>query len=109
MASWHDMTSSRDLSPLQLQRGAVASDMTTAHVAPEQRDGAKLKRELSFDDQETVLPKKQLIIIFLSLGFALVLAFIDTTSVSTAQSSIADDLQAGASITWVGTSYYVST
>jgi EmrB/QacA subfamily drug resistance transporter len=46
--------------------------------------------------------------VFLALNLSLFLSFLDSSSVSTAQPSIARDLNAGSSITWVGTSYLVA-
>ncbi|KAI5825536.1 MFS general substrate transporter [Schizophyllum commune Tattone D] len=73
------------------------------------KDELNLSREPSIEDQATRLSFKKLLIIFLGLGSAIFLSFLDTTSVTTALPKIATDIHAGQSITWVGTSYLVAT
>ncbi|KAL1742627.1 major facilitator superfamily domain-containing protein [Schizophyllum fasciatum] len=73
------------------------------------KDALALSRETSIEDQATRLSSRKLLVIFLGLGSALFLSFLDTTSVTTALPKIATDIHAGQSITWVGTSYLVAT
>ncbi|KAL7423361.1 hypothetical protein Q5752_002664 [Cryptotrichosporon argae] len=60
-------------------------------------------------DQTVVLPRVQLLTVFMTLGMVTFLSTLDSTCVSTAQPSIGAALSAGSSITWVGTSYNVAS
>ncbi|EIN04453.1 MFS general substrate transporter [Punctularia strigosozonata HHB-11173 SS5] len=68
----------------------------------------KSKSEISLQDQTTRLSTSKLVIIFCGLGLSLFLSFLDSTSVATASATIANDLHAGETIAWVGTSYLVA-
>ncbi|KAK4689043.1 hypothetical protein P7C73_g1064, partial [Tremellales sp. Uapishka_1] len=59
-------------------------------------------------DQSSRLPKAKLLLLFLGLQTALLLSFIDSTSVSTILPTIAKDLNAASSITWAGTGFLVA-
>ncbi|KAK4705325.1 hypothetical protein P7C70_g880, partial [Phenoliferia sp. Uapishka_3] len=59
-------------------------------------------------DQTNRLHGSKLLVVFFGLQLALFLSFLDSTSVSTAIPDIGRDLNASASITWVGTSFLVA-
>jgi len=68
----------------------------------------RVRSKLSIQDQSSRLPFKQLIIVFVSLGVSLLLAFLDQTSVSTALPSIAREFDAASDASWVGTSFLIA-
>ncbi|KAK2810804.1 hypothetical protein FQN50_002627 [Emmonsiellopsis sp. PD_5] len=59
-------------------------------------------------DLSNEFPFTRLLIILSALAFTLFVSFIDQTSVSTALPAIAKDLDAFASISWVGTSFLIA-
>lgn len=61
------------------------------------------------DAQTHVLPTRQLVIVFTALAFVQFTSFLDQTAISTALPSIAQDLHAGSSISWVGASFLISS
>ncbi|PPQ68484.1 hypothetical protein CVT25_008410 [Psilocybe cyanescens] len=63
---------------------------------------------VEIQDQTSRLTGIQLLIVFLGLNLALLISFLDSTSVSTALPDIAGDLKAGSSISWTGTSFLVA-
>ncbi|KAH9487281.1 MFS transporter M2 [Psilocybe cubensis] len=63
---------------------------------------------VEIQDQTSRLTGIQLLIVFLGLNLALLISFLDSTSVSTALPDIASDLKAGNSISWTGTSFLVA-
>ena len=64
--------------------------------------------EIVLQDQATRLPKAKLYLLFLGLQTALLLSFIDSTSVSTILPIIGRDLDASSSIVWAGTAFLVA-
>ncbi|KAB8231128.1 major facilitator superfamily domain-containing protein [Aspergillus alliaceus] len=61
------------------------------------------------DCQSHVLSRKKLLVVFPSLAFSMFLAFLDQTAISTSLPAIAAGLEAGASISWVGASFLISS
>ncbi|KAL7423545.1 hypothetical protein Q5752_001125 [Cryptotrichosporon argae] len=71
-------------------------------------DGAPVRREISIQDQSARLPFRRILVIYFAIGLALIVSFMDQTSVSTAAPEIGTDLNGSATISWVGTAYFVS-
>jgi hypothetical protein len=63
--------------------------------------------ENALHDQTQLLPKKQLIFVFLIMDLALLVCFIDQNGIGVLLPSIARDLDARSSISWAGTSALV--
>ena len=82
--------------------------------------------EPRFQDQSSRMPFRKILLVYLGIGehfwilglclsecklnvvgLALMVAFMDQTAVSTATPVIADDLKASATISWVGTAFFV--
>ncbi|KAF9556324.1 MFS general substrate transporter [Agrocybe pediades] len=63
---------------------------------------------VEIQDQTSRLTGLQLFIVFIGLNLALLISFLDATSVSTALPDIAAELKAGNSISWTGTSFLVA-
>lgn len=61
------------------------------------------------DQQSVVLPMKKLLIVFPALALVQFTSFLDQTSVSTALPAIANALQLGTSISWVGASFLTAS
>ncbi len=59
---------------------------------------------MELEDQEKLLPRPQLIIVFSALAFTLLVSFIDQNSISVALPTIGGDLNAADTISWAGTS-----
>ena len=59
-------------------------------------------------DQRSRLPKAKLYLLCFGLQVALLISFIDSTSVSTILPTIAEDFDAASSITWAGTAFLVA-
>ncbi|UOH83232.1 hypothetical protein LQV05_005951 [Cryptococcus neoformans] len=74
----------------------------------QQRMGAPIRRELSIQDQATRMPLKKIFIVYFGIGLALIVSFMDQTSVSTAAPVIAADLNGSQSMSWIGTSFFVA-
>ncbi|CAK7245822.1 MAG: hypothetical protein STHCBS139747_007422 [Sporothrix thermara] len=53
------------------------------------------------------MPLRKLLMVYLGIGFALMVAFMDQTAVSTATPVIATSLNASKTISWIGTSFFV--
>lgn len=68
------------------------------------------KRMISIEDQDSSgnLSHTKMLIVFGSLSLTIFLSFADQVSVATATPIIAADLDAGESISWVGTSYLIA-
>lgn len=64
-------------------------------------------KELQIQDQSSRMPLRKILIVYLGIGLALMVAFMDQTAVSTATPVIADDLNASKTISWVGTAFFV--
>ncbi|KAI1365586.1 major facilitator superfamily domain-containing protein [Xylaria arbuscula] len=64
-------------------------------------------KELKFEDQSSRMPFRKILIIYLGIGLALIVAFMDQTAVSTATPVISSDLNAAKTISWVGTAFFV--
>ncbi|GFF53934.1 hypothetical protein IFM51744_08234 [Aspergillus udagawae] len=64
----------------------------------------------SFQDRQFhVLSSKQLLVVFPALALVQFTSFLDQTAVSTALPAIADGLNIGSSISWIGTSFLVTS
>lgn len=61
------------------------------------------------DRQSKIVPRKRLLVIFPALALVHFTSFIDQTSVSTTLPSIAAALNAGSSISWIGTSFLTAS
>jgi hypothetical protein len=68
----------------------------------------KLKKSISIQDQSTRLPLRRILVIYVGIGIALMVSFIDQTSVSTAAPVIGTALDGSDSISWVGTAFFVA-
>lgn len=66
------------------------------------------KEDAIFQDQSSRLPLLRLLFTFSGLALGYFLSFLDQTSVATVTSSIAAELHAGASISWVGASFLIA-
>jgi hypothetical protein len=71
-------------------------------------DMPKLKKSISIQDQSTRLPLRRILVIYVGIGIALMVSFIDQTSVSTASPVIGTALDGSDSISWVGTAFFVA-
>ncbi|KAL4895218.1 major facilitator superfamily-domain-containing protein [Aspergillus ambiguus] len=61
------------------------------------------------DTQAVTLPQNRLVLVFLALAMAQFTSYLDQTSVSTALPAVASSLTTGSSISWVGTSFLISS
>ncbi|OKL55999.1 hypothetical protein UA08_08789 [Talaromyces atroroseus] len=61
------------------------------------------------DQQDHVLPHRKLMVVFPSIAMAEMIAFLDQTMVSTALPAISSDLNLGASMSWVATSFLIAS
>ena len=64
--------------------------------------------ERSLHDQTNILPRAQLFVVFGTLAVTLLVAFIDQNGISVALPTIAEDLNAQATISWAGTSSLIA-
>ncbi|KAI1757740.1 putative MFS transporter [Xylaria castorea] len=64
--------------------------------------------ERSLHDQTNILPRKRLVLLFLSLALPLLIAFIDQNGIGVTLPTIARDLNAGDTISWAGTSSLIA-
>lgn len=67
-----------------------------------------LRKHISIQDQSTRLSFKRILLIYFGIGVALVVSFVDQTSVSTAAPVIGTELGGSDSISWVGTAFFVA-
>jgi MFS family permease len=65
-------------------------------------------REIIPQDQSVSLPRGRLLVLIFGLQIALLISFVDSTSVSTILPIIGKDLDAAESITWAGTAFLVA-
>ena len=61
------------------------------------------------DEQSKVLPMKKLLIVFPALALVQFTSFLDQTSVSTAVPAIANGLNLGTNVSWVGASFLTAS
>ncbi|KAG7562895.1 hypothetical protein FFLO_01724 [Filobasidium floriforme] len=85
--------------------GKIEDDVPTS-LDPD--EPAQPDREIVLQDQSIRLPLSRLLMIYFGIGLALILSFMDQTSVSTAAPVIGTDIGGSDSITWVGTSFLVA-
>lgn len=64
--------------------------------------------EAALHDQTNLLPKRQLIMVFMIMSLALLVCFIDQNGIGVLLPSIARDLNASSSISWAGTSALIA-
>jgi len=64
--------------------------------------------EAALHDQTQVLPKKELILVFVIMALALMVCFIDQNGIGVLLPDIARDLHASSSISWAGTSALIA-
>lgn len=64
--------------------------------------------EKALHDQSNLLPRKQLIPVFIILAIPFLISFIDQNGISTALPTIAAELDARATISWAGTSSLIA-
>jgi MFS family permease len=64
--------------------------------------------ERALHDQTNLLPKTQLLVVFTALSVTLLITFIDQNGISVALPTIAEDLNAQATISWAGTSSLIA-
>jgi MFS family permease len=64
--------------------------------------------ERALHDQTNLLPKAQLLVVFCTLSFTLLITFIDQNGISVALPTIAEELNAEATISWAGTSSLIA-
>ncbi|KAH8883380.1 MFS general substrate transporter [Thozetella sp. PMI_491] len=88
------LVGNKDVEPGRNEPGTEESDNDTGN-------------ELQFEDQSSRMPLKKILIVYLGIGLALMVAFMDQTAVSTATPVIANDLNASKTISWVGTAFFV--
>ena len=70
--------------------------------------GEKLKKVVSIQDQSSRLPPKKLLVITLSLIFAIFLSSFEQVSVSTTLPGVARDFGTSTAISWVGTAFLIA-
>lgn len=70
---------------------------------------ARTNTSTALHEQENFLPKKQLLLVILTLGTVLFVINIDHNGLSSLLPTIADDLGAQKSITWAGSSGLIAT
>ncbi|KAI7367203.1 hypothetical protein KC336_g21223, partial [Hortaea werneckii] len=66
------------------------------------------KAEAALHDQEQLLPKKELLIVFGIMSLELLVCFIDQNGIGVLLPDIARDLNASATISWAGTSTLIA-
>ncbi|KAK0942641.1 Nuclear aminoacylation-dependent tRNA export pathway component, partial [Friedmanniomyces endolithicus] len=64
--------------------------------------------EAGLHDQTQLLPKKEVIFVFLIMSLALLVCFIDQNGIGVLLPDIARDLNAASSISWAGTSALIA-
>jgi hypothetical protein len=71
-------------------------------------DMPQLRKHISIQDQSSRMPLRKIMLVYLGIGVALTLSFIDQTGVSTAAPVIGTALNGSDSISWLGTSFFVA-
>ncbi|OLN87473.1 putative transporter C3H1.06c 5 [Colletotrichum chlorophyti] len=71
-------------------------------------DREATKAEKALHDQTDILPLKKLLVVFATLAVTLLVSFIDQNGISVTLPTIAADLNAGATISWAGTSSLIA-
>ena len=64
--------------------------------------------EAALHDQTQILPKAQVLIVFLAMSFALTFCFVDQNGIGVLLPSIARDLHAQSTVSWAGTSALIA-
>ncbi|WVR06704.1 hypothetical protein IAU60_003736 [Kwoniella sp. DSM 27419] len=90
-------------------KGSERSSVTLAEAIPElPAQSDKERSEIVIQDQSIRLPLHRLLLIYFGIGLALVLSFLDQTSVSTAAPVIGGEIGGSESISWLGTAFLVT-
>ena len=79
---------------------AASNPANSPSLDVEALQNVKLRKELEIQDQSSRLPPKQLAIVCFSMIFAVMLASLEQTGVSTTLPAIAKSLNAGQSVSW---------
>ncbi|KAG0690249.1 hypothetical protein C6P40_003445 [Pichia californica] len=73
----------------------------------EEVENRSVEQKLS-DSHDNILTKKKIVVVFGAMAIALLLTFVDQTSITVSLPYIADDLNAHDTISWAGTSSLIS-
>jgi predicted MFS family arabinose efflux permease len=87
---------------------AATSATTPDEIVQDEITGTHLRKIVSLQDQSSRMPAKKLLVVTLSLIFAIFLSSFEQVSVSTTLPGIARDFGASAAISWVGTAFLVA-
>jgi hypothetical protein len=87
---------------------SAATSATPDEIIHDDITGTNLRKTVSLQDQSSRMPAKKLLVVTLSLIFAIFLSSFEQVSVSTTTPGIARDFGASAAISWVGTSFLVA-
>jgi hypothetical protein len=87
---------------------SAATSATPDEIIQDDITGTNLRKTVSLQDQSSRMPAKKLLVVTLSLIFAIFLSSFEQVSVSTTTPGIARDFGASAAISWVGTSFLVA-
>lgn len=98
---------SRLLTPTRPKSPLSPSPTSTLEAEPT-KTSVQLSKQISIQDQSSRLSFKRILLIYFGIGIALVVSFIDQTSVSTAAPVIGTELGGSDSISWVGTAFFVA-
>ncbi|RSH89300.1 hypothetical protein EHS25_002412 [Saitozyma podzolica] len=106
----HLATFEPSIPPSQVSTPDASEKPTSSDLVPtpDASDMPKLKKSISIQDQSTRLPLRRILVIYVGIGIALMVSFIDQTSVSTASPVIGTALDGSDSISWVGTAFFVA-
>ncbi len=101
----HNITEHIISSPILSRSNSINNNNNTSteSESESESDNQDLEGKLA-DAHVNILPTNQIIIVFLSLGFSLVIGLIDQTGISVILSSISKSLNAKTTISWAGTS-----
>ncbi|KAL5584460.1 hypothetical protein FOVSG1_013849 [Fusarium oxysporum f. sp. vasinfectum] len=96
--------SNRDLSD-HVEKTATADSVAGSVDQPVDLDTESNSRDPELQDQSQRLPFFRLILAYLCLCFCYFISYLDMNSVATSLPTISEALDAGPTVTWVGTSY----
>ncbi|ORY25555.1 major facilitator superfamily domain-containing protein [Naematelia encephala] len=98
-----DSQASRDASILN------SETETESVIVPETARQRGRREEIQLQDQTNLLPLRQVIVVFVGLSCALFCSLLDQTIVSTALPTIGQDFEQADIVSWVGTSYLLTS
>lgn len=106
-------TTPREGEIIQSPESPSSSSAAMSATPPDEIDqneitGTNLRKTVSLQDQTSRMPARKLVVVTLSLIFAIFLSSFEQVSVSTTTPGIAKDFGASAAISWVGTSFLVA-